>query len=214
MLNYKEEIMAITNEDIKRVAKKYLSNDYLALYIEKGKSKEGDKLKKPGYKPIEPPVGKQSLYATQFKSMPIGQVNEKFMDFSDVKIKQLNDRSKMYYTQNPENNVFSLTLRYGVGKRQFPKLGIAADLMNNAGIMGAYEPQELKEELSKLNASYSVQADDNYLTVTMRGYEETLPQACQLLARQILMPKLDDKQLSRIKGAILVHPLPKQIKLH
>lgn len=203
VLNYKEEIMAITNEDIKRVAKKYLSNDYLALYIEKGKSKEGDKLKKPGYKPIEPPVGKQSLYATQFKSMPIGQVNEKFMDFSDVKIKQLNDRSKMYYTQNPENNVFSLTLRYGVGKRQFPKLGIAADLMNNAGIMGAYEPQELKEELSKLNASYSVQADDNYLTVTMRGYEETLPQACQLLARQILMPKLDDKQLSRIKGAIL-----------
>ena len=120
-----------------------------------------------------------------------------------MKIKQLNDRSKMYYTQNPENNVFSLTLRYGVGKRQFPKLGIAADLMNNAGIMGAYEPQELKEELSKLNASYSVQADDNYLTVTMRGYEETLPQACQLLARQILMPKLDDKQLSRIKGAIL-----------
>lgn len=57
--------------------------------------------------------------------------------------------------------------------------------------------------MSKLNASYSVQADDNYLTVTMRGYEETLPQACQLLARQILMPKLDDKQLSRIKGAIL-----------
>jgi hypothetical protein len=39
------------------------------------------------------------------------------------------------------NNVFSLTLRYGVGVRDFPKLGIAADCMNNAGIMGTYEPQ-------------------------------------------------------------------------
>lgn len=37
----------------------------------------------------------------------------------------------------------------------------------------------------------------------MEGYEETLPQACQLLARQILMPKLDEKQLSRIKGSML-----------
>ncbi len=135
--------------------------------------------------------------------MPIGQVDEKFIDFSNVQTKQLNDRSKMYYSPNPENNVFSLTVRYGAGTREFPKLGIAANLMNNAGIMGTYEPQQLKEELSKLNATCHVSADDDYLYVTMRGYEETLPQACQLLARQILMPKLDDKQLSRIKGSML-----------
>lgn len=203
VLNYKDEIMAITNEDIKRVAKQYLSDNYLALYIDKGKTKDENKIKKPGYKPIEVPVGKQSLYATQFKNMAIGQVDEKFMDFSDVQSKKLNERSKMYYTKNAENNVFSLTLRYGVGEREFPKLGIAAELMNNAGIMGAYEPQQLKEEMSKLNATCSVNADDNYLYITMRGYEETLPQACQLLARQILMPKLDEKQLRRIKGSIM-----------
>ena len=203
VLNYKDEVMAITTEDIKRVAKQYLTNDYLAIYIEKGKLDKNAKIKKPGYKPIEPPVGKQSLYATQFKNMPIGQVEEKFLDFSEIQSKQLNDRSKMYYSQNPENNVFSLTLRYGVGVRDFPKLGIAADLMNNAGIMGTYEPQQLKEELSKLNATCRVSASQNYLYITMEGYEETLPQACQLLARQILMPKLDEKQLSRIKGSML-----------
>lgn len=203
VLNYKDEVMAITTEDIKRVAKQYLTNDYLAIYIEKGKLDKNAKIKKPGYKPIEPPVGKQSLYATQFKNMPIGQVEEKFLDFSEIQSKQLNDRSKMYYSQNPENNVFSLTLRYGVGVRDFPKLGIAADLMNNAGIMGTYEPQQLKEELSRQNATCRVSASQNYLYITMEGYEETLPQACQLLARQILMPKLDEKQLSRIKGSML-----------
>jgi len=163
VLNYKDEVMAITTEDIKRVAKQYLTNDYLAIYIEKGKLDKNAKIKKPGYKPIEPPVGKQSLYATQFKNMPIGQVEEKFLDFSEIQSKQLNDRSKMYYSQNPENNVFSLTLRYGVGVRDFPKLGIAADLMNNAGIMGTYEPQQLKEELSRLNATCRVSASRNYL---------------------------------------------------
>ena len=203
VLNYKDEVMAVTTDDIKRVVKQYLGKDYLVLYIEQGKAKKGEKIQKPGYKPIEPPAGQQSLYAMQFKNMPIGQVEEKFIDFSDVQVKALNDRSKLYYTPNTENNVFSLTLRYGAGEREFPKLGIAAELMNSAGVMGAYEPQQLKEELSKLNATCQVWASDDYLYIMMRGYEETLPQACQLLSRQILMPQLDDKQLSRIKGSVL-----------
>lgn len=203
VLNYKDEIMAINIDDIKRVAKQYLTDDYLALYIEKGKLSKDGKIQKPGYKPIEPPVGKQSLYAQQFKSMPIGKVDESFMNFGDVQMKKINDRSRLFYTQNTENAVFSLTLKYGAGERMFPKVGIAAELMGNAGIMGAYEPQELKKELSKLNISCDVSASDDYLNITMRGYENNLPAACQLLARQILMPKLDDKQLSRIKGSIL-----------
>ena len=69
--------------------------------------------------------------------------------------------------------------------------------------MGIYEPQELKKELSKLNVSCNVFAGDDYLYISMRGYENNLPEACQLLARQILMPKLDEKQLSRIKGSTL-----------
>ena len=203
VLNYKDKVMAVTVDDIKRVVKEYLTDDYIALYIEQGKTDKGGKIKKPGYKPIEPPVGKQSLYAMQFKNMPMGQVEEKFIDFNDVQVKQLNDRSKLYYTQNPENNVFSLILRYGAGERMFPKLGYAAQLMNNAGIMGAYTPQALKEEFSKLNASCSVWSGDDYLYISLRGYEETLEQACQLLSRQILMPQLDKKQLSRVKGTEL-----------
>ena len=203
VLNYKDKIMAVTNQDVKRVAREYLSDNYLAVYIEKGKADKEGKIKKPGYKPVEPPVGKESLYATQFKNLPIGAVEEKFIDFGDVQVRQLNDRSRMYYTPNTENNIFRLILQYGAGTRQFPKLGIAAELMNNAGIMGSYEPQQLKEELSKLNVNCYVTASSNYLTIVMEGFEQTLPQACQLLSRQILMPRLDDRQLGRLKGSEL-----------
>ncbi|MDR0894320.1 MAG: insulinase family protein [Prevotellaceae bacterium] len=204
VLDYRNAIMSVTPEDVKRVAKQYLANNYIALHTTEGKgSQKGEKMKKPDYKPIEPPVGKQSLYATQFKNIPIGQVAENFTNFTDVQEKKLNDRSKMYYSPNPENNVFSLSVRYGAGTRIFPKLDIAASLMNDAGIMGAYDPQQLKEELSKLNASYSVGANDDYLVVSVQGYEETLPQVCQLIAKQILMPQLDDKQLERIRGSLI-----------
>lgn len=203
VLNHKDKVMSITVEDIKRVAKEYLSDNYLAIYIEKGKPDKSNKIQKPGYKPVEPPVGKQSLYATQFKTMPFGKVAESFVDYSEVQSKKLNERSIMYYTPNKENNVFQLVVQYGVGEREFPKLGFAANLMNNAGIMGAYEPQQLKEELSRLNATCRVSASEDNLYIIMEGYEETLTEACQLLSRQILMPKLDDKQLNRLKGSEL-----------
>jgi len=203
VLGYKEKVMSVTIDDIKNIAKKYLSDNFLALYVEKGKPSKESKMEKPGYKAIEPPVGKSSLYASQFKYLPIGQVKENLMNFDDVQIKKVNERSKLYYTKNPENDVFSLQIRYGAGTAIFPKLGYAASLMNNAGVMGSYEAQELKKEFSKLNATCDVQADDSYLSITLRGYDNTLAQACQLLSRQILMPKLDDKQLSQLKGSAL-----------
>ena len=203
VLNQKDKIMAVTTEDIKRVAKQYLSDNYLALYIEQGKAKDTPKIAKPGYKPVEPAAGKQSLYATQFKTLPMGHAEERFTDFSDIQTKKLNERSVMYYTPNKENNIFRLAVQYGAGENVYPKLGIAAQLMNSAGIMGAYDAQQLKEELSKLNATCNVSADHNYLTIVIEGFENTLQQVCQLMARQILMPQLDDRQLSQIKGNIL-----------
>ncbi len=202
-LNYKDIVMAITPEDIKRVAQTYLNNDYISIYIEQGKSGKKEKIQKPGYAPIDSPIGQQSLYAQQFKTLPIGQVDEKYLDFADIQIKNINDKSKLFYTYNPQNQVFNLTLRYGVGEKEFPQLGIAANLMNSAGIMGLYDAQDLKKEMGNLNVMCSVSADDDYLYVAMQGYENNLVEACQLLSRQIFMPKLDEKQLNRIKGSIL-----------
>lgn len=203
VLNYKEEIMAITVDDIKRVAKEYLTENFLAVHTEKGKDGKKEKLQKPGFKPVEAPVGKQSLYAQQFKNMPIGAVAEKYMDFTEVQTKPINERSKFFYTKNNENEVFSLTIRYGVGTREFPQLDIAASLMNNAGVMGAFSPQELKEEFSKLNVGCRFSASEDYMTISMSGYETNLTEACQLLSRQILMPQLDEKQLNNMMGNIL-----------
>jgi predicted Zn-dependent peptidase len=76
--------------------------------------------------------------------------------------------------------------------------------MNSAGIMGSMKPYELKEAYSKLNTLCRIASDENYMYVTMYGYEETLPEACQLLMRQILMPDLDDKQLDQIKSSLII----------
>lgn len=202
-LAVKDRIMAVTMDDIKRVAKTYLQGEnYMAFYNDMGTPDKVDKIAKPAYKPIEPPVGKSSAYADKFRTMPTAKVADTYVDWSKMQEAQINDYSHLYYTTNDENDVYTLTLKYGAGSHVFPLLEYAASLMDNAGVMGNYEPQQLKEELSRLNATCSVRADDSYLYVTMHGYEETLVEACQLLTRQLLMPKLDDKQLSSLKGSL------------
>jgi predicted Zn-dependent peptidase len=201
LLQYKDIISAITVDDVKRVAREYLSGDnYIALHNEQGKLSKKEKIKKPGYDPLEPPVGQSSLYAQQFKNIPANRVEEKFFDFGSVKVKNVNERSRLLYSESRENDLFMLTLKYGVGAEKFPKLPYASYLMNSAGIMGMYESQELKNELARLGATCNISADNSYLTITMRGYEANLEAACQLLTRQILMPKLDDKQLNNVIG--------------
>lgn len=200
-LDYKNVVMNVSIDDIKRVAKEYLNDNYIVMFNETGKPDKSENIKKPDYKPIDPPVGKSSLYAQQFKNMATNAMAEKFIDWSNVQERKLNDYSRVYYTKNVENDVFTLVLKYGVGTEVLPKLGYAASLMANAGILGNQTPQQLKEEMSKLHATCNVQADEDYLYVTLRGYENTLQDACILLTRQLLMPGLDEKQMNSLIGS-------------
>ncbi len=199
-LNYKEIVANISIEDIKAAAKKYFGNDYMALMLNQGKPGKKEKMVKPELEALQPPHNPKSVYAQQFEAMPVKRLPVKFADMNEVQTKQVNDRSKLFYTKNPENNVFTITLKYGIGTAKMPKLELAAQLMNNAGIMGMAEAQEVKKAFSELGATCRYRVDDNYLYVIMEGFEDNLETSCKLMTRQILMPKLDEKQWDNLKG--------------
>ena len=201
-LQYKEMVQEVTIEDIKAAAKKYFGDDYMALMLEQGKPAQKEKLKKPDLEPLQSPQGNQSDYANKLDVMPVNRLPVTFADMNKVQMRSVNDRSKLFYTKNPDNNVFSIVIKYGIGTAKAPKLEYAATLMNNAGIMGSLEAQEVKKAFSDLGASCSYRVNDSYLYVTMHGFENYLEESCQLMTRQILMPKLDEKQWNNIRGQV------------
>jgi predicted Zn-dependent peptidase len=203
LLTYKDRVDAITLEQIKAAAGKYLTDDFLVLEIQEGKSKTPPKIEKPPYDPVIPQRNARSEYAGTFEKLPVMKWESSFLQFSDVQSKKVNALSELFYTKNPENEIFTLTLKYGVGTALMPKLEYAVQLMNNAGIMGQFEPQQLKQAFSELGASCHFSVDDSYLYITMEGYEANLEASCQLLTRQILMPKLEEKQLNNIVGGVM-----------
>ena len=136
IVNFKEKVKAVTIDEVKAVAKKYFNDNYLALNIQEAKNldSKGQKLKKPDYKPIETKKGAKSEYAKWVESIPVNMPEVKYCDFNSIQQKQLNTRSKLFYNLNPENDVFTMTLKYGIGTKKMPKLEYAVALMNNAGM--------------------------------------------------------------------------------
>jgi zinc protease len=133
--------------------------------------------------------------------MPIGKVNEEYNDFSDVKYIKLYEGINLFCTENKQNDIFTLTIKYGVGTKKLPKLEYATDLLNSAGILPTSDAQSVRRDFSKLNTICTYSVDADYFYIKLMGDEKNLVEACNLMTRQTLLPKLDDKQLDRVKGA-------------
>lgn len=200
---YPTKVQAITKEDIIKAADLYLNKNYLTLFSGRGKA-EQDKLQKPDIKPIEPSKGQISDYSKKIASITPVEKEVHYIDLEkDIKSETIVDKVKLYYNKNSKNNVFTLTLKYGVGSLEIPTLDLATSLMNKAGIMAMFTPHELKKEFAKLSCSYYFSNDENYTYVTLKGKEENLAQACQLLSRTYILPALDDKQMNQLLGSII-----------
>jgi predicted Zn-dependent peptidase len=202
LLQIRERIEAVDAQQIQAIAQHYFGPDYYALHLNEGKPPKGQTLEKPKFDPILPPRDAETDYSKAFRLLPV-KLQNRFADLSTVAIRPVNDRSKLFYTPNKENDIFTLVLKYGVGTRKMPKLELATPLVNNAGIMGQMDAQAVKQAFSDLGATCRYQVDDNYLYVIMEGFEDHIEEACRLMTRQILLPQLDAKQMNSLLSSQL-----------
>jgi predicted Zn-dependent peptidase len=198
--DYPSLIKSITKDQVAAVAGKYFTQSYVSFQSLKGRPVK-DELAKPEYKPVVPSKGETSAFARQWMNQPVAEPKIAFIDFEkDIDKSLLNQGITFYHTKNEANDIFSLTLKYGVGTEVIPELRFSVELMNRAGIMGQFNSYELKREFSKLGCVVNFSADKSYTYVNMRGKESSLAKACQLLAKTYLMPALDEKQMNSLLG--------------
>ncbi len=197
---YKRELENVNKQKISEIANKYIGKNYLAFYSSKGEGKK-EKIQKPKLDPIKPVAHKPSKYAEYFSTIPVMKVKHNFVDIkNDVAKEKFQDKVNLYYVKNKRNDVFSMDVIFHVGTKKIPMLQYAISLINNAGVMAQYKPNELRQEFGKLGVNYNFSANDNYTIIHLQGSEKVLGQACQLITRLMLLPKIEDKALDRIIG--------------
>ncbi len=193
-LKQDEAIRAIKMEDVVACAKKYFNDTYMTISFTEGDPKK-NKLAKPQIKPLDPPKGVQTPYGKAFEQIPVTPTKDVYNDMSEVTVKDMFKNVTLHYTPNTKNDVFTLTLKYGVGTHKMPKLSYAASLMTTAGMLPNLSAQEVRRQYSELGASVSYGASESYFYIQVVGEEKNLDAILSLITKHVMMPNLDDKQI-------------------
>ena len=203
LLLLKQQVAAITMDDLKNAAKKYLGAPKKTFEIEEGTPKK-DKLPKPKIKSLESPKG-ESAYCQYLESIPAGKLTPRFIDFSDIDQDRFYEGVSVYCTPNVKNNIFSLRLKYGVGTYELPLLEYASALMNMSGIKGTpgLKPAEFRAQLAKLGGKCSYAVSEDYFYVDIEGNEANLEEIVSMVNLHMCLPNFEsenDMLLNNIKG--------------
>jgi predicted Zn-dependent peptidase len=196
-----DKIQALTKEQIMATAKKFFNADHMTISFDEGSMKVSP-LPKPKIQPLDPVKGAVTEYAKEFMQLPRGEVKLTYNNFADVQVHDLGDNVTLRYTPNNKNDIFTLTLRYGIGEDKMPMLPYVVALMNTAGVMPNTEAQEYNRQMAELGASVGYDCDDSYFYISISGEDKNLEKIMALVTRQLIMPKLEQKQLDNIIGSV------------
>jgi len=197
-LNESAEVDKITKADIIRVANQYFTGNYLAFFSKMGFPKK-DKITKPKWAPVIPKNSeKKSEFATQLNQIPDTKIEPRFIDFKkDLTISAIKPGVDFYYTSNPINTIFSLTLKYKVGTFNNPAYKEMGSYLNFIGTQNK-SIQEFRKALQNIGATMSIWASDNYVQINIDGFERKLEPTLKLVAEFMGSAKADDKQLEKL----------------
>lgn len=198
VLAYPKIIESITSDDIKKVAEKYLNENYLSYHSKMGFPKK-DKLDKPGFDPVVPENAEvSSEYAKKFEEMPVKSMTPKFVkEGDDYEYVEINKGVDLYYSKFEQNDIFNLEIKFKTGLKNNPKYEQLASYLQYIGT-SKYTNDELNKELQKYAASFSVSVDDNYFTVYVDGFNKYFKESIGLILSLLNEAKADDSKLERI----------------
>ncbi|MBN1339308.1 MAG: insulinase family protein [Bacteroidales bacterium] len=196
-LSYPSRIKQVTKKDVMRVANEYYNDNYLAFFSGMGFPKK-DKMEKPGYKPLTANSGKESEYARLFMDAKAAEPVFRFVDMSrDISIDTLRENFTLLTVANPMNDIFTFTIKSGIGEEGLPLLEYASTAINYAGA-GGYDPEDLKKEFSRIGCTYSIYSDESYLYIELTGLDERLPDALVLLSKLLTEPNIPETAIHRV----------------
>ena len=198
---YVNDLSKITKADIVAFANKYLGNNYVAVYKEKGQRTNVEKIEKPAITPVETNADKQSAFVKMVNEMPSTPVKPVFLDYSKDLQKGKLGKAEVLYVQNKDNELYRLSFRYKIGTLNDLKLAIASNYSQFLGT-DKKSAEQLSKELYKIASSFNISASGEYTTVNIEGLQENFEAAVKLYEDFIANIKVDEEALKALKTRV------------
>ena len=200
-IDYLDEVTHIntlTRDDVVAVARKYFTENYLYVTKKNGRYPKTS-LPKPDYAPIIPKNSDASSeYVKRLEEIPTQEVRPHFLDFGkDVEVVEVRPLVTLYAGHNTVNDIFSLTLSYGIGELE------SRDLEKLAAYLPFVATESLSFEafrgkLQELGSTLTFDVSDSEFMVTVNGFDDNFAATLELVSDFLCHAKPDDKKLRQI----------------
>lgn len=197
-----ERMEQLTRDDVVRVANTYFGTDYVAGY-RRDAPHELPEIEKPQIDKIDIDASQQSEFFARVMSMPVEPIKPAYIrpgtDYRKVSYAPGVD---LYYSENPFNDLFSLSFTVDLGTNQDNRLGMAQRLLDKSGA-GGLDAEELKKAWYRLGTDFSLSAGNNETTITIAGLDENFDASLKLLTSVLHEPTADPAVLEGLVDIVL-----------
>ncbi|MBK1878749.1 M16 family metallopeptidase [Pelagicoccus mobilis] len=188
---------AVTKDDLIAIANKYFSKPYVVAY-----RKDGDytppTVPKPVFDPIDIDRSKQSEFAASVLAIESELIEPDFLEKGeDYQVMKLGKGVRLFYVQNPANDLFALSKVYEMGSREMRELPMAAELLDKSGT-SKRAPAELKKAWYALGADFNFAIGDHNTTLNVSGLEENFDETLELFQEVLTDSQGDAKVLEEL----------------
>ena len=189
-----ERMARVKKKDIVKLAKKYFGDDYVVGYRRDGQQ-DLPSIAKPELAAIEMDRSRQSAFAADVLSMPVGVVEPRYLiPGRDYTTRQVRDGIELYHMNNPVNDLFSLQIVVDVGHRHDNRLPMARDLMDKSGT-GRFTSEELKKQWYRIGSELSFSVHDEQTVLTLSGLDRNLGSSLALMHEAVTQPSASDSTM-------------------
>ncbi len=199
ILKTPELINSLNKADMVRLANQYFDKEHVFRLHSRMGFPSKTKVEKPGFAPIPPQnTNAKSAYAKYLETLPEKSIEPKFIDFKkDIQIYDLQNSVHVYQTPNPDNQIFTLDLYYGIGELGDSMLPHLAGFMSMLGANGE-DFNTFKRKLQKIGTSVDFSCENHYFVVKMDGFDNQLEASLKLLNDLLTKPTPDDTKVAKL----------------
>ena len=198
---YTHNLSKITKADIVAFANKYLGNNYVAVYKEKGQRTNVEKIEKPAITPVETNADKQSAFVKRINEMPSTPVAPVFLNYKKDLQKGKLGKAQVFCVQNKDNELYRLNFRYKIGSANDLKMPIAAQYIQFLGT-DKKSAEQISKEFYKIASSFRVATTEEFTFVSIEGLQENFAAAVKLYEDLVLNIQPDEQVLEALKARI------------
>jgi len=199
-----QKVMALTKEDIIRVAKKYLgANNYVCINKVQGTDPNITQIEKPEINPVMTNRDSTSQFLREIQETEVAPIAPIFLDYKkDLSFGKANKDIEVIHKQNTLNGLFQMAYVYEMGSDADRELETALEYMDYLGTK-EMSAEEVKKSFYNLGCSISARVTNRRIYLMLSGLDENKTEALKLVENLLANLEPDEEALQNMKMANL-----------